>query len=144
VALVTDAVAVSTRGDSQMLDLTPGVQDLVTRHRFREGQALVFVPGSTAGLTTVEFEPGLQRDLPAAFERIAPRGVGYAHEATWHDDNGHSHVRASLLGPSLTVPFRQGRLLLGTWQQIVLIDFDTRPRQREVVVQLSGSRAQTA
>ncbi|HVO10717.1 MAG TPA: secondary thiamine-phosphate synthase enzyme YjbQ [Vicinamibacteria bacterium] len=143
-ALVTDAVAVSTRGDSQMLDLTPGVQDLVTRHRFREGQALVFVPGSTAGLTTVEFEPGLQRDLPAAFERIAPRGVGYAHEATWHDDNGHSHVRASLLGPSLTVPFRQGRLLLGTWQQIVLIDFDTRPRQREVVVQLSGSRAQTA
>ena len=143
-ALVTDAVAVSTRGDSQMLDLTPGVQDLVTRHRFREGQALVFVPGSTAGLTTVEFEPGLQRDLPAAFERIAPRGVGYAHEATWHDDNGHSHVRASLLGPSLTVPFRHGRLLLGTWQQIVLIDFDTRPRQREVVVQLSGSRAQTA
>ncbi len=143
-ALVTDAVSLETRGDSQMLDLTAGVQDLVTRHRFREGQALVFVPGSTAGLTTVEFEPGLQRDLPAAFERIAPRGIRYAHEATWHDDNGHSHVRASLLGPSLTVPFRDGRLLLGTWQQIVLIDFDTRPRQREVVVQLSGKRTETA
>ncbi len=141
IALVTDSIAVGTRGDSHMVDLTARVQELVARHRFREGQALVFVPGSTAGLTTVEFEPGLQRDLPEAFERIAPRGMSYAHEATWHDDNGHSHVRASLLGPSLTVPFRDGRLLLGTWQQVVLIDFDTRPRQREVVVQLSGAQA---
>jgi len=139
-ALVTDTVAVSTRGDSHMLDLTARVQDLVRRHRFREGQALVFVSGSTAGLTTVEFEPGLQKDLPAAFERLVPRGIRYEHEETWHDDNGHSHVRASLLGPSLTVPFRDGLLLLGTWQQLVLIDFDTRPRQREVVVQLSGER----
>jgi secondary thiamine-phosphate synthase enzyme len=137
-ALVTDTVAVSTRGDSHMLDLTPQVQDLVRRHGFREGQALVFVPGSTAALTTVEFEPGLQADLPAALERLAPRGLRYAHEETWHDDNGHSHVRASLLGPSLVVPFARGRLLLGTWQQIVLVDFDTRPRHREVVVQLSG------
>ncbi|HEX9186427.1 MAG TPA: secondary thiamine-phosphate synthase enzyme YjbQ, partial [Vicinamibacteria bacterium] len=119
-ALVTDSVAVSTRGDCHMLDLTASVQDLVHRHRFREGQALVFVSGSTAGLTTVEFEPGLQRDLPAAFERLAPRGLRYEHEETWHDDNGHSHVRASLLGPSLTVPFKDGRLLLGTWQQVVL------------------------
>jgi secondary thiamine-phosphate synthase enzyme len=139
-ALVTDSVAVSTRGDSHVLDITASVQDVVRRHRFREGQALVFVSGSTAGLTTVEFEPGLQRDLPAAFERLAPRGLRYEHEETWHDDNGHSHVRASLLGPSLTVPFKDGRLLLGTWQQVVLIDFDTRPRQREVVVQLSGER----
>jgi len=140
VALVTDTVAVSSRGDSHMIDLTARVQEAVRRHGFREGQALVFVSGSTAGLTTVEFEPGLQRDLPAAFERLAPRGMRYAHEETWHDNNGHAHVRASLLGPSLTVPFRDGRLLLGTWQQIVLIDFDTRPRQREVVVQLSGER----
>ena len=139
-ALVTDAVDVATRGDSHMIDLTPQVQEVVRRHGFREGQALVFVSGSTAGLTTVEFEPGLQQDLPAAFERLAPRGMRYAHEETWHDDNGHAHVRASLLGPSLTVPFRDGRLLLGTWQQIVLLDFDTRPRQREVVVQLSGER----
>jgi secondary thiamine-phosphate synthase enzyme len=139
-ALVTDSVAVSTRGDSHMIDLTARVQDVVRRHGFREGQALVFVSGSTAGLTTVEFEPGLQKDLPAAFERFAPRGMRYAHEETWHDDNGHAHVRASLLGPSLAVPFRDGRLLLGTWQQIVLVDFDTRPRQREVVVQLSGMR----
>ena len=139
-ALVTDAIAVSTRGDSHMIDLTSQVQEVVRRHRFREGQALVFVSGSTAGLTTVEFEPGLQKDLPAALERIAPRGIRYQHEETWHDDNGHAHVRASLLGPSLAVPFDDGRLLLGTWQQIVLVDFDTRPRKRDVVVQLSGDR----
>jgi secondary thiamine-phosphate synthase enzyme len=142
-AIVTDFVAVATRGDSHVLDLTARVQEVVERHGFREGQALLFVSGSTAGLTTVEFEPGLQQDLPAAFERIAPRGIPYAHEETWHDDNGHSHVRASLLGPSLSVPFRDGRLLLGTWQQIVLIDFDTRPRRRELVVQLSGERAES-
>ncbi len=139
-ALVTDSVSVSTRGDSHMIDLTGRVQEVVHRHRFREGQALVFVSGSTAGLTTVEFEPGLQKDLPAALERLAPRGITYAHEETWHDDNGHAHVRASLVGPSLAVPFKDGRLLLGTWQQIVLIDFDTRPRRREIAVQLSGER----
>ena len=140
-AVVTDAIAVATRGDSEMHDITARVQDVVRRHGFREGQALVFVSGSTAALTTVEFEPGLLKDIPAAFERIAPRDLRYEHEETWHDDNGHSHVRASLLGPSLAVPFKDSRLLLGTWQQIVLIDFDTRPRQREVVVQLSGERA---
>ena len=138
--LVTVSIDVATHGDSHMIDVTLRVQDVVARHGFREGQALVFVPGSTAALTTVEFEPGLEKDLPAAFERIAPRGMRYEHEEAWHDDNGHSHVRASLLGPSLTVPFREGQLLLGTWQQIVLIDFDTRPRRREVVVQLTGVR----
>jgi secondary thiamine-phosphate synthase enzyme len=139
-ALVTDSVSVSTRGDSHMIDLTARVQELVRHHGFREGQALVFVSGSTAGLTTVEFEPGLQKDLPAALERLAPRGITYAHEETWHDDNGHAHVRASVVGPSLAVPFKEGQLLLGTWQQIVLIDFDTRPRRRDLVVQLSGER----
>jgi len=136
--IVTDTVDVSTRGDSEMVDLTGRVQEIVDRHRLRQGQTLVFVSGSTAGLTTVEYEPGLLQDLPAAFERIAPRNIPYKHEDTWHDGNGHSHVRASLLGPSLTVPVKDGRLLLGTWQQIVLIDFDNRPRRREVVVQLSG------
>ena len=139
--IVTDSIEVATRGDSDMHDITGLVQELVRRHGFREGQALVFVSGSTAGLTTVEFEPGLQKDIPAAFERIAPRDLRYEHEETWHDDNGHSHVRASLLGPSLAVPFKAGRLLLGTWQQIVLIDFDTRPRRRAVVVQLSGEES---
>jgi secondary thiamine-phosphate synthase enzyme len=138
--IVTDSVRVSTRGDSEILDVTGPVQDKLTAHGFREGHALVFVSGSTAGLTTIEYEPGLLQDVPDAFERIAPRDMRYAHEETWHDGNGHSHVRASLLGPSLTVPFRDGRLLLGTWQQIVLIDFDNRPRQREVLVQLFGIR----
>jgi secondary thiamine-phosphate synthase enzyme len=139
--LVTDRVGVSTRGDAEMVDVTASVQELVTRHGFGEGQALVFVSGSTAGLTTVEYEPGLLRDIPEAFERLAPRERHYHHEDTWHDGNGHSHVRASLLGPSLVVPFAAGELLLGTWQQIVLIDFDNRPRRRELVVQLSGELA---
>jgi secondary thiamine-phosphate synthase enzyme len=137
----TDRVSVSTRGDCEIVDVTARVQGVLQRHGFEEGQALVFVSGATAGLTTIEYEPGLLEDLPAAFDRIAPRGIRYAHEETWHDGNGHSHVRASLLGPSLTVPFQDGRLLLGTWQQIVLIDFDNRPRRRELVVQLSGRRA---
>ena len=138
--IVSDRVAVSTRGESEIVDITAGVQELIGKHAFEHGQALVFVSGSTAGLTTVEFEPGLLEDLPAAFERIAPREIRYRHDDTWHDGNGHSHVRASLLGPSLTVPFLDGRLLLGTWQQIVLIDFDNRPRRRQVVVQLSGEQ----
>jgi secondary thiamine-phosphate synthase enzyme len=141
IEVVTDSVSVSTKGDSDILDLTPRVRALVKKHGFQEGQALVFVSGSTAGLTTVEYEPGLLKDLPAAFERIAPRGLRYHHEDTWHDGNGHSHVRASLLGPSITVPVKDAELLLGSWQQIVLIDFDNRPRKREVVVQLTGARA---
>jgi secondary thiamine-phosphate synthase enzyme len=142
-ALVTDRISVSTRGEGHVIDLTQQVQALVGRHGYVEGQALVFVSGSTAALTTLEYEPGLVQDLPAALERIAPREILYKHEETWHDGNGHSHVRASLLGPSLTVPFQQGQLLLGTWQQIVLLDLDTRPRRREVVVQLSGEREES-
>jgi secondary thiamine-phosphate synthase enzyme len=138
--LLTDRLEISTRGDGQVLDLTDGIAAKVAEHRLREGQVLVFVPGATAAVTTVEFEPGLVRDLPELFERIAPRDRPYHHDATWHDGNGHSHVRASLLGPSLTVPVQAGRLLLGTWQQIVLVDFDNRPHRRELVVQLSGER----
>ena len=137
-SVVTDRVAVKTRGDSEILDLTADVQRVVTRHGFREGQALVFVPGSTAGLTTLEYEKGLLEDLPAAFERLAPRDMPYQHEQAYHDGNGHSHVRASLLGPSLTVPFVDGRLLTGTWQQIVLVDFDTRARTRDLIIQILG------
>jgi secondary thiamine-phosphate synthase enzyme len=139
-AIATETVSVQTKGDSDIHDLTKKVQALVDRHRLRHGQALVFVSGSTAGITTVEYEPGLLQDLPAAFERFAPRDMPYHHEETWHDGNGHSHVRASLLGPSLIVPIKDGKLLLGTWQQIILIDFDNRPRRREVVVQLTGEQ----
>jgi len=142
-AIVTDRFDVPTRGDAEIHDVTRQVQEAVTRHGFVQGQALVFVPGSTAGVTTIEFEEGLLEDFPALFDRIAPRGAGYQHEARWHDGNGHSHVRASLLGPSLTVPFSDGRLLLGTWQQVILVDFDVRPRRREVIVQLTGERKES-
>jgi secondary thiamine-phosphate synthase enzyme len=136
--LVTDSISLSTRGDADIIDITPQVSTMLGRHGFKHGQALVFVSGSTAGITTIEYEPGLLKDIPEAFEKIAPRNARYHHEDTWHDGNGHSHVRAALLGCSLTVPFRDGRLLLGTWQQIVLIDFDNRPRMRDVIVQMSG------
>jgi len=98
-----------------------------------------FVPGSTGALTTIEYEPGLLEDIPALFEKIAPRDFPYRHHETWHDDNGSAHLRAALVGPSISVPFVQGRLTLGTWQQLVLVDFDTRPRRRRLVVQIIGS-----
>lgn len=135
----TQRFQVHTRGSTEVLDITGDVQKAVASAGVRDGIVSVFVVGSTAGITTTEFEPGLvNRDLKAAFEGIAPEDGEYLHEQTWHDDNGHAHVRASLLGPSLCVPLVAGRLPLGTWQQIVLIDFDTRPRTREVIVQVVG------
>jgi len=136
--VITEKITVSTKGNTDILDITRKVSDLVAKHKLKDGNVTVFVAGSTAGITTVEYEPGLIKDLPEAFERVAPTGRRYHHDATWGDDNGYAHVRASLLGPSLTVPFHNGDLLLGTWQQIVLIDFDNRPRERSLVVQLVG------
>jgi secondary thiamine-phosphate synthase enzyme len=129
---------ISTRGDGDTKDLTPAVERRVEESGVRDGIATVFVSGSTAGLTTIEFEPGVVRDLRDCFERIAPREIPYAHEQAWHDGNGHSHVRAGLLGPSLVVPIQAGRLALGTWQQIVLVDFDNRPRKRTFTVTVMG------
>jgi secondary thiamine-phosphate synthase enzyme len=136
--VATERIEVRTRGEGEVIDITREVGRAVARSGVTNGIATVFVVGSTAGVTTVEFEPGLVTDLGTLFERIAPRNMGYAHNARWGDGNGHSHVRASLLGPSITLPFSQGRLLLGQWQQVVLIDFDNRPRQRELVVQVVG------
>ena len=134
-----ERVRVSTRGNTDVADITGEVARVVAASKVRNGVVVVFVVGSTAGITTTEAEPGLlTHDLKAFFERIAPEGEYYKHEATWHDDNGHAHVRASALGPSITVPVVEGRMTLGTWQQIVLLDFDTRGRQREVVVQVVG------
>ena len=128
-----------TKGRNDCVDITEAVQRAVTHAKIRQGLATVFVTGSTAGISTTEYEPGLvNHDLAASFEGIAPENGSYVHEQTWHDDNGHAHVRATLLGPSLTVPIVDGRLTLGTWQQIILIDFDTRPRRREVIVQIMG------
>lgn len=141
----THRLELETLGDNQVLDLTPKIQQCVVKSGIRSGLATVFVTGSTAGISTMEYEPGLvNHDLAAAFEGIAPKNGSYVHEQTWHDDNGHAHVRATLLGPSLTVPIVDGRLTLGTWQQIILIDFDTRPRQREVIVQIMGRRREPA
>lgn len=136
--VVTERISVRTGGDGDVVDITGEVGRAVSNSGLKAGIATVFVAGSTAGVTTVEYEPGLVADLGTAFQRIAPQNVPYAHNARWGDNNGHSHVRASLLGPSLTVPFSEGRLLVGTWQQIVLIDFDVRPRSRQLVVQLLG------
>lgn len=121
-----------------MKDVTSVLQKKLAETGLKEGQATVFVAGSTAGVTTVEFEPGLVKDLNEFFQKIIPEGPDYHHHDTWGDDNGSSHVRAALLKPSLTVPFSKGQLLLGTWQQVVVIDFDTRPRRRSVILQFMG------
>jgi len=131
---------VSTRGHNDIIDVSEKVQCAVVKSGMTIGTALVFVAGSTAGITTVEYEPGLLKDLPELFERLAPSNKPYHHDATWGDGNGYAHVRASLLGSSFTVPFEDGRLLTGTWQQIVLIDFDNRPRTRTVIVQITGEK----
>lgn len=134
----TSHMKISTKGNTDIIDITKDVQEKVAKAKIKDGSALVFVVGSTASITTVEYEPGLKKDLKEFFEKIIPRDKYYHHHETWHDDNGHSHVRASLLKPSLIVPFINGKLLLGTWQQIILIDFDTRERKREIVVQIMG------
>ncbi|MGD8322073.1 MAG: secondary thiamine-phosphate synthase enzyme YjbQ [Gemmatimonadota bacterium] len=128
-----------TRGNDHIVDLTGDLQAAVAEIGVQTGQAALLVHGSTAALTTLEFEPGLvNHDIATAMERIAPRDVRYEHEETWHDDNGHSHVRASLVGPSLALPIVEGRIPLGTWQQVVLVDFDTRSRNRTVHLSVVG------
>jgi secondary thiamine-phosphate synthase enzyme len=135
----THRFEVRTKGDNHVVNLTGLVAERLAEGRIRDGVATVFVVGSTAGITTTEYEPGLvNHDLAACFEKIAPDDAVYQHEETWHDDNGHAHVRASLLGPSIAVPLLDGKMTLGQWQQIILIDFDTRPRHREIVVQVVG------
>jgi secondary thiamine-phosphate synthase enzyme len=137
-ALHTTTLELSTHGDSDIIDITQQVQEGLWDSPFREGLVTVFVPGSTGGVITLEFEPGLVRDLKEAFERWAPREASYQHNQAWRDDNGHSHVRASLVGPSLSVPFKDGKLTLGTWQQIAFVDFDSRPRKRVLILQILG------
>jgi secondary thiamine-phosphate synthase enzyme len=136
--VVTVTRETRTKGQGDVHDVTREVAEAVAGSHLVHGTATVFVIGSTAGVTTIEFEPGAVADLNAVFEGLAPRDGEYRHHLRWGDDNGSSHVRAALLGPSLTVPFRDGRLLLGTWQQIVLLEFDTGPRRRDWVIQILG------
>ncbi len=131
-------IELRTSAKDEIVDITAKVQDIVSRSGIEEGLACVFVVGSTAAVTTVEFEPGLAKDLNDAMNRLYPKGIDYEHHKRWGDGNGHSHVRASLVGPSLTVPVVRGRLRLGTWQQIVFLEFDNKPRSREVAVHVVG------
>lgn len=138
-AVVTKYLPLNTRGEGDILDITDAVSKAVVESGLKNGVVTVFVPGSTGALTTIEYEPGLLKDLPNMLERIAPRNIPYEHEKRWHDGNGHSHVRASLIGPSLTVPFIEGRLALGTWQQIVFVELDIRSRSRRLILQIIGN-----
>lgn len=136
----TYSISISTKGNCDMVDITDEVSGLVVNNNFVEGNVLLFAGGSTAGITTIEYEPGLLKDYPKFFESIAPVNLNYEHDNTWHDGNGHSHVRAAIQGASLTVPFSKGKLLLGTWQQVILVDFDNRSRKREITIQITGKK----
>jgi secondary thiamine-phosphate synthase enzyme len=136
----TYSISFSTKGNCDIVDITDDVSMLISKNEFIEGNVIIFAGGSTAGITTIEYEPGLLKDYPKFFDRIAPVNINYDHDNTWHDGNGHSHVRAAVQGASLTVPFSKGRLLLGTWQQIIFIDFDNRSRSREITVQITGKK----
>jgi len=136
--VVTGEITLNTRGECDIIDITPNIEQEVAKAGMAKGVVTIFVAGSTAGLTTIEFESGVLADLQNMWERIVPKNITYAHDRRWGDGNGYSHVRASLLGASLTVPFSNKRLMVGTWQQIVLVDFDNRPRSRQVILQIMG------
>ena len=136
--LETQIVRLATRKEGEIVDITDKVQTIVENGTIQNGVVFLFVPGSTAALTTIEYEPGLLVDLPSILERSAPSDGSYEHEKRWHDGNGHSHIRASMIGPDLSVPFERKKLMLGTWQQIVFIEFDVRPRDRTVIVHSIG------
>ena len=139
-AVAGDTIRLQRTTELQMIDITREVAAAVNRSGLRDGIVTVFNVGSTGALTTIEFEPGLQQDFPAMLERIVPRNIPYQHDLTWHDGNGHSHTRASLLGPDITIPFANGALRIGTWQQIVFIELDNKPHNRELAVQIVGER----
>ena len=134
----TQSISLSTRGNADMQDITPQVSAAVSKSSLKNGIVTVFCPSSTSALTTIEYESGCLSDLRRLFDEILPTDSEYAHNARWDDGNGHSHARAALLGASLTIPFVDGSLTLGTWQQVIYVDFDNRPRRRELVVQVMG------
>ena len=136
--IITEEIAFNTKGNSDITDITPQVSQKLSGSALTSGSVLVFVPGATGSLTTIEYEPGLEKDMKDALDRLAPREMEYAHNLRWGDGNGHSHIRASILGPSLTIPFTNNKLMLGTWQQIIFIDMDNRARSRKLIVQITG------
>ncbi len=134
----SETIELNTKGEVEIHDLTRPVEKAIRNSRIKGGIACVFSSSSTSAITTLEYEPGLLQDLPRALERLFPKDIRYEHEERWHDGNGHSHVRAACIGPSLSLPFQDGRPLLGTWQQIVFVELDNKPRRRKVMVQLVG------
>ena len=136
--IVTKVVQLRSSKENDIIDVTKQASDALRESGLNNGIINVFVAGSTAAITTIEYEPGLRHDFPKMLSRIAPKDIQYRHDETWHDGNGHSHVRASLVGPSLTVPFSNGVLILGTWQQIVMLEMDTKPRERVLTIQILG------
>lgn len=136
--IVTRTITLSSKGRCDIHDITDNVANLVESSGLNSGTVTVFVPGSTGGLTTIEYEPGLLSDLPELMEKLIPSDIDYKHDQTWHDGNGFSHLRAAMVGPDISIPFIDGCLTLGTWQQIVFLDFDNRRRNRELVVQILG------
>ena len=134
----TGSIQLNTSGNMDVVDITLQITHVVRKSELRNGTVTIFCPSATSALTTIEFESGCVSDLQRLFEEIIPQKKDYAHNARWHDGNGHSHLRAALLGPSLTIPFVEGDLTLGTWQQVIYVDFDVRARQRELVLQIIG------
>ena len=134
--VISKTIQLRSKGQDDVIDITKQVSNVVKDSKIENGTVTIFVVGSTAAITTIEYEPGLINDFPEMLSRIIPKNVEYEHDNTWHDGNGHSHVRASLVGPSLTVPIIDSNLTLGTWQQIVLLEMDTRPRNRTLILQI--------
>jgi secondary thiamine-phosphate synthase enzyme len=137
-SVLTKIITVTSNGENDMIDITRQTDEAIKGSGLQDGIVAIFVSGSTASITTIEYEVGLKNDFPKMLTRIAPSEIEYEHDNTWHDGNGHSHVRASLVGPSLTVPFKDKTLMLGTWQQIILLEMDVRPRKRKIVLQMIG------
>ncbi len=137
-AVITKQIKISSKSENDIIDITDQVADVISESGISNGTITVFVSGSTGAITTIEYEPGLVKDFPEMLSRISPDDINYYHEQRWHDGNGRSHVKASLVGPSLTVPFKDGQLLLGTWQQIVFLELDTKARTRTLVLQIIG------
>ena len=136
--VITRKISLQTKGNCDIINITPQVEQQVAEASINNGTATLFVDGSTAGISTIEFEPGLLADFESMWERNVPRDIPYDHDRRWGDGNGHAHIRASLLGNSLVVPFNDKRLTLGTWQQIIVVDFDNRPRSRQIILQIMG------
>lgn len=135
-AVITEYISVSTKGKRDVIDITDELQGIIINNKVKEGIIVAFVPGATAAITTIEYEPGLKKDINIFLEKILPYDAHYYHHNTWHDDNGAAHLQASLIGPSISVPIVNEKLTLGTWQQVILIDCDTRPRNRKIITQI--------